>query len=224
MVVARGAARIVRAHGRSQGFQGIRRARDVSRGDRRGRRVCDRAGVCAAVRAPPRGGRAGHAAVVAGDRGGGRGGCLRRGRGGFGPRAGRDGDGLFRGRLARARRRCDGDGFAQSEGVHRDEDRPARRAAGRRGVWAVGCAGSCVGACRLRSARRRRGPGLVVRHLAGVRRSRAGVHRHLGGSAAEGGDRRGERDGWDDAAAGAGTAARRRGALLLRAGRFVPEP
>ena len=48
------------------------------------------------------------------------------------PRDGRDGDGLLRGRRARARRRHLRHRVAQPEGVHRDEDRPARRAAGRR--------------------------------------------------------------------------------------------
>ena len=52
-------------------------------------------------------------------------------------RDGRHGDGLFRGRRARARRRDRRDRVAQPEGVHRHEDRPARRAAGRRRVWAA---------------------------------------------------------------------------------------
>ena len=54
------------------------------------------------------------------------------------PRARRHRDGLLRGRLARARRRCDGHGVAQPEAVHRDEARPPRRAAGRRRIGPAG--------------------------------------------------------------------------------------
>ena len=74
-----------------------------------------------------------------------------------------------------------------------------------------------------RAGRRRRGRDLGVRHLAGVRRPGAVVRRRVGAAAAEGGDRRGERHGGDDAAARARAAADRGGAVLLRAGRVVPE-
>ena len=58
---------------------------------------------------------------------------------------------------------------------------------------------------------RRRGPGdrQAVRHLAGLCRSRAVVHRRRRAPAAEGRDRRGERDGRRDVAAGARAAADR---------------
>ena len=89
----------------SQGLQGLRRARHLSRRARRGRRVRDRTRVRGAVLAPAPGGRTGHAhlgpfhasaAVMAG---------LAEGRRrGARSRNGRDGDGLLRGRLARARR------------------------------------------------------------------------------------------------------------------------
>ena len=59
------------------------------------------------------------------------------GRGRPRPRARRDRDGLFRGRRARARRRDHGHRLAQPEAVHGDEDRAARRAAGRRRVGAA---------------------------------------------------------------------------------------
>ena len=69
-------------------------------------------------------------------------------------------------------------------------------------------------------------PGAVTepRHLAGIRRARALVRRHGGDPAAARRDRRGERHGRDDAAARARAAADRGRALLLRAGRLVPEP
>ena len=94
------------------------------------------------------------------------------------------------------------------------------RAAGRRRVGAARRArpGGC--GCRRRGRRRRRRVG--VRHLAGVRRSGAVVHRRVGAAAAEGRDRRGERDGRRDAAAGARAAAamsRRCGASSIRTGR-----
>src|ERR1044071_2042375 len=66
--------------------------------------------------------------------------------------------------------------------------------------------------------------GVQARHLAGVRRACPLVHRPGGAPAAQGRDRRGERDGGDDAAAGAGAAARGGRPLLLRAGRQLLQP
>ena len=75
---------------------------------------------------------------------------------------------------------------------------------------------------QLARDRPRRGAG--ARHLARVRRPGALLRRRRGHPAAEGRDRRGERDGRRDAAAGARAAAGRSRALLLRARRLVPEP
>ena len=70
----------------------------------------------------------------------------------------------------------------------------------------------------------RRGEVHAEGHLAGVRRESALLRRRRGDQAAESGDRRRERDGGRDVAAGARAAPDRGRPLLLRAGRVVPEP
>ena len=134
---------------------------------------------------------------------------------------GRDGDGLFRRRRAPARRRRLRHRVTQPEAVHGDEDRARGSAAGGRRVGAAGRARPRSEAVRpARAARSGDGEG----HLGRVRRQGALVRRRLRDRAAQGRDRRGERDGGRDAAAGARASADQRCHLLLRAGRELPQP
>ena len=124
------------ADARSEGLQGVRRAGHLPGGDRRRGRPCDRPCVRRAVRAEADRRRPRHAALEPGD---GRRRDPRRRRGRRRrprPRDDRDGDALFRRRRARPRRRLHRHRLAQPEGVHRDEDRPPRRAARRRRLGA----------------------------------------------------------------------------------------
>ena len=126
------------AGARPEGLQGVRRSRDLPRAARRGRRAGDRPRLRRGVRAEADRRRARHAGLVARrwprPRSPARPGGRRRAR----ARPRRDGDGLFRGRRARPRRRDRGHRLAQPEGVHRAEDRPRGRAARRRRVRAAG--------------------------------------------------------------------------------------
>ena len=136
-------------------------------------------------------------------------------------RHGRHRDDLFRGRLARARRRDHGHRLAQPEGVHGHEDRAPGRAAGRRRLRALRRPRPRLNRdCPCKGARH----GHEAGRLRGVRGARALVRRRRRDQAAARRDRRGERDGRRDAPAGARAAAARRGALLLRARRHLPEP
>ena len=121
-------------------------------------------------------------------------------------RDGRHGDALLRGRRARPRRRHPRHRLAQPEGVHGHEDRPPRRAAGRRRLGPARRSRDRARSARLRPAS---GAGEVARarHLARVRRQGALVHRRRRDQAAARRHRRRERDGGRDAAAGARPAA-----------------
>ena len=139
--------------------QGVRRTRDLPVGARRGGRLRDRARLRRAVRAAADRGRARRAALVAVD---GRGGRSRAPPTGA-PTSSTSGWSAPRWstsrRRARARRRRHGHRLAQPRRVHRDEDRAARRAAGRRRVGPASRCATARCAAEWREATRGAGRG-----------------------------------------------------------------